>query len=135
MKTCLTLSGIIVLSLFAYSTIAADKEDQTKPSYWMQKKLGYSEKILGGLVSRDFDAIAKNAHSMGALSHIEKWVRGNTPEYRAQVRVFQNATEQLSRMAEEKNLDGAALAYVQLSLSCVNCHKVVRDTEVPAHSK
>jgi hypothetical protein len=122
------LCGIIVLSVFAFSSVAADKEDQTKPSYWMQKKLEYSEKILGGLVNRDFDAIAKNAHSMGALSQIEKWVRGNTPEYRTQLQIFQNANEQLSRMSEKENLDGAALAYVQLSLSCVNCHKIVRDT-------
>jgi hypothetical protein len=34
----------------------------------------------------------------------------------------------LIRQADKENLDGAALAYVQLTLSCVNCHKVVRDS-------
>ena len=29
-------------------------------------------------------------------------------------------------MAAEGNLDGAALKYVELTLSCVNCHKHVR---------
>jgi hypothetical protein len=31
------------------------------------------------------------------------------------------------KMAKDKNLDGAALAYVQLTMSCVNCHKYVRE--------
>ena len=127
MKTRLTLGSIIVLSLLAAFSLAAEKDDQEKPSFWMQKKLGYSESILKGLVNRDFDQIAKNARSMSALTQIEKWVRGNTPEYRAQLHVFQDSNQQLIRMADKKNLDGAALAYVQLSLSCVNCHKIVRD--------
>jgi len=117
-----------VLSCLALSVLAADKEDETKPSFWMQKKLEYSEKMLGGLASGDFEAIGKSARSLNALSKIEKWVHGNTPEYRTQLRIFENANEQVIRMADKENLDGAALAYVQLTLSCVNCHKVVRDT-------
>ena len=99
----------------------------------MKKKLEYSEKILGGLASADFQAIGKSARSLNALNQIEKWVHGNTPEYRTQLRIFQNANEQVIRMADKENLDGAALAYVQLTLSCVNCHKVVRDV-APAKS-
>jgi hypothetical protein len=127
MKTRVTLNAFVLLSFAALVSQACGQEDQTQPSFWMQKKLEYSERILAGLVSRDFDRMAKTAHSMGALSHIEKWVHGNTKEYRAQLQVFQNANDQLERMAENENLDGAALAYVQLTLSCVNCHKVVRD--------
>ena len=91
----------------------------------MQKKLEYSGKILAGLAREDFEEIGKNARSMNALTQMEKWVRG-TAEYRTQLRIFQNANEQLIRMADEEKLDGAALAYVQLTLSCVNCHKAVR---------
>ena len=131
MKTFL-IGSVIVLLTSGFSAIASEKADETQPSYWMKKKLEYSEKILGGLVNKDFDQVAKNAHSMNALSQIEKWVRGNTSEYRAQLQVFQNANQQLMRMAEKENLDGAALAYVQLTLSCVNCHKLVREGPRPA---
>ena len=87
----------------------------------MQKKLEYSEKILAGLAREDFEQISSNARSMYALNQIEKWVRG-TPEYRTQLKNFQNANERIIRMADEEKLDGAALAYVQLTLNCVNCH-------------
>ena len=68
----------------------------------------------------------RRARSMNALGQMESWVRGGTPEYRTQLRIFHDANEQLIRMADADQLDGAALAYVQLTLSCVNCHKVVR---------
>ena len=54
-----------------------------------------------------------------------------------QLQIFQNANQQMIRMADDENLDGAALAYVQLTLSCVNCHKIVRDHahKAPAEAK
>lgn len=120
------LLAIVLLSCVALA--GADPPQDEKPaSYWMQKKLEYSEKILGGLAAADFEVIGKTARTMNALTHMEKWVRGTTPEYRTQLRFFENANEQIIRAADKENLDGAVLAYVQLTLSCVNCHKVVRD--------
>jgi hypothetical protein len=125
MKTRSVLA-VCALSLLVGPLTARSAEDEQKASFWMKKKLEYSERILAGLTSEDFDLVAKNARSMNALGYLEKWVRGNTPHYRGQLRIFQKANEQLIEMADEKNLDGAALAYVQLMLSCVNCHKIVR---------
>ena len=44
-------------------------------------------------------------------------------------RSFIDANEQLIAEANANDLDGATLAYVQLTLSCVNCHKLVRDAK------
>lgn len=122
-----TLS-LAILLLSCFSLALADEPQEEKPvSYWMRKKLEYSEKILGGLAAADFETIGKTARTMNSLTHMEKWVRGTVPEYRTQLQLFQNANEQIIRAADRENLDGAALAYVQLTLSCVNCHKVVRD--------
>jgi cytochrome c556 len=138
MSTRFTLAGMMMLALLAGGVwaVAADPEPQP-PSLWMKKKLAYSETMLVGLVGEDFDQMAKSARSMNAMNQMEKWVRGTSPEYRTQLKIFQNANEQMIRMADKKNLDGAALAYVQLTLSCVNCHKVVRDrpTEEPVRAK
>jgi hypothetical protein len=126
----------MLVALLACQVWAADKEED-KGSFWMQKKLEYSEKILAGLATQDFEQVGKNARAMNALTQMEKWIRGGTPPYRAQLLIFQNANEQIIRMADEKRLDGAALACVQLALSCVNCHKVIRDTaaENPSRAK
>jgi hypothetical protein len=87
----MVLAGFVLLA--AVSALAADKEDETQASYWMQKKLSYSERILSGLASNDFGEIAKNARSRKALNQMEKWVRGNTAEYRTQLTIFQSANE------------------------------------------
>jgi cytochrome c556 len=134
MKLRWILAIAAVAFLLAGGAWAADKEkeeDAGKGSFWMQKKLEYSEKILAGLTTADFEAIGKSARSMNALTQMEKWVRSGIPAYRDQLRIFQSANEQLIRMADDKQLDGATLAYVQLALSCVNCHKVIRDSASP----
>jgi hypothetical protein len=119
--------SLCALLMCTVAAPAQGEEDQQKTSYWMKKKLEYSGQILLGLTSNDFDKIGKSARSMNALGHLERWVRGNSSDYREQFRIFQSANRQLVEMADDENLDGAALAYVQLTLSCVNCHKIVRD--------
>ncbi|REK09866.1 MAG: hypothetical protein DWQ37_17300 [Planctomycetota bacterium] len=126
MSTRWILAAAVTAALVAAGAGARGGEDDEAGSFWMQKKLEYSENILEALAREDYPAISKNARSMNALSQMEKWVRGSG-EYRAQLKIFQNANKQLIRMGDEENLDGASLAYVQLTLSCVNCHKVVRD--------
>lgn len=102
------------------------KVEQTT-SFWMQKKLEYSQHILSGLALEDFEQIGRSAQAMQRLGKIEAFVRRHdTGAYRTQFRVFQFANEELIRFAADKNIDGAALAFTQLTLSCVNCHKQLR---------
>ena len=49
------------------------------------------------------------------------------PFARDQCQAPNSTTERMSKAADEQNLDAAALAYVQLTLNCVDCHKHVRD--------
>jgi hypothetical protein len=93
----------------------------------MRLKLDYSRNILAGLASEDFDKIAKNAEAMQGMSRFEGFIRGKMPGYRSQLQVFQSANEELVRQAQKDNVEGAALAFTQLTISCVNCHKQLRD--------
>jgi hypothetical protein len=125
MKVFLSLVALMVVMVRC--GLADEPQDESKPSFWMEKKLEYSQRMIRGLATENFDEIAKSARLMGGLSQFERWVRGGVPEYRSQLTLFQTANRELARAADNNNLDGAALAYVQMTLSCVNCHKVVRD--------
>lgn len=96
-------------------------------SYWMTKKLELSQNVLAGLTKSDFEMIAENAEKMRDLNRFESFVRRRTPAYRTQLRLFQHANAELVRTAEAKNIEGATLAFTQLTTSCVNCHKQLRD--------
>jgi hypothetical protein len=104
-----------------------DPAKEKQASVWMKQKLVASQYILGGLTKADFDAIRLNAESMVFVGYLEKWVRADTPGYQNMMRDFEYANKLLIHASREKNLDSATLGYVQLTLSCVNCHKVVRD--------
>ena len=118
---------VMVICLGAIG-VHGDDSKQKKQSYWMKQKLVYSQNILSGLATEDFESIRKNASSMKALDVLETYVHPRSKDYRMQLQTFQFANDELIRNAREKNVDGAALAYVQLSVSCVNCHKLLRST-------
>ena len=117
--------AIALVCCTALAVRGDDSQEKTQ-SYWMKKKLEYSQNILSSLATEDFASISKNAALMKALDGLEKYVHPRGKEYRMQLQTFQFANDELLRNAEEKNVDGAALAYVQLTMSCVNCHKVLR---------
>jgi len=104
-----------------------DPTKEKQASIWMKQKLVASQNILGGLTKADFEAIKLNAESMVFVGYLEKWVRADTPGYQNMMRDFEFANKSLIQASREKNLDSATLGYLQLTLSCVNCHKVVRD--------
>jgi hypothetical protein len=111
------------------STKPAEKPDDAK-NFWMKKKLEYTEHVLEGLATADFDSISKSATAMNRITQIENFTRRtNVEAYRTQLRAFRFANEELIRQADKQNIDGVALAFTQLTLSCVNCHKVLRDTK------
>lgn len=101
--------------------------EQEKSSVWMKKKLEFTQNILAGLTESDFDKIGRNAKNMNFLGHLEKWARADNPDYKRQVSTFDFANAELIRQAKDKNLPGATLAYNQLTVSCVQCHQIVRD--------
>jgi len=101
-------------------------------STFMRLKLSHTQKVLEGIALEDFESIAKNAQSMSLLAEDAKWRVFQTPEYRRHSDEFQQICRTLQKSAEAKNLDGAALAYVQLTMTCVNCHKYTRGIRMAA---
>jgi len=118
----------LVLAMMAVLTpgLLGGGEPQENASIWMKQKLRASQEVLKGLADGDFQAIGANAQTMNLMSYLEKWVHADTAAYRTQLRLFEFADHELIRAAKEKNLDAATLAYNQLTISCVNCHKLVR---------
>ncbi len=132
------LVGLSALGFHGRSTAADDSKSQKKTSppskeasVWMKQKLTSSQEILKGLTEADFDLIRKNAQAMLAVDYMEQWFRADTPDYRLLVSDFRFANETLVRAAREKNLERATVAYLGLTLSCVNCHNIVRDAGAP----
>ena len=93
----------------------------------MRAKLGHAQLVLEGLALADYDLIARGAHDLALASQASSWQVLQTEDYARQSREFRRACESLRFAAKDKNLDGAALAWMEVTLKCIQCHKYVRD--------
>jgi hypothetical protein len=108
--------------------LLADASAEQKPglSQFMRPKLLHSQRLLEGLSLENYELIAKEARALRNISETADWQVLPSLEYVRYSGDFQRLCNELIRNANEKNLDGASLAYLQLTLNCVECHKHVR---------
>jgi cytochrome c556 len=121
------IAGTAVLGVIGVSAA----QQTTGSRDFMRLKLVASQKVLEGLVREDFEAIAKNAEELRLLSLDASWQVLQTAEYAQQSLEFRRSAEAVTVAAKKKNLDGAALAYLEVTMKCVNCHKYVRAAQMP----
>jgi len=109
--------------------MAGHAQDNTLKAL-MAKKLQNSQQVLDGLALGDFDRIGKHAEELIRISKAAEFKVLKTPQYEVFSNDFRRNADTLVQMAKGKNLDGAALAYVELTLTCVKCHKYVREVRM-----
>jgi hypothetical protein len=93
----------------------------------MRLKLEPAKAVLEGIALADFEMIKKHAGSLRTLMLDAGWMVRQTEGYRRQSEEFRKCIDRLHAASEEKNIDGATLAYVQMTLRCVQCHQSLRD--------
>lgn len=128
MRKTLVIAMMLILGLLAGS--GHTQLQPNKVSEFMKLKLQHAQKVLEGLVMEDFDTIEKNSQSLSLLSQAETWQVLQTPDYLQHSGEFRRAANAVTNAAREKNIDGAALAYLEMTMKCVNCHKYVRDVRM-----
>jgi hypothetical protein len=95
----------------------------------MREKMKSSERLLEGIALADFTRITNSAEKLIQLSNTAEWFVRKTPRYELHSNEFRRAAEVIVQKAKAKNLDGVALAYFDLTLSCVRCHQYVREVQ------
>lgn len=92
----------------------------------MRAKLSYSQAVLHGLVTEDFDRIGQNARQMLKMSAAAQWPSSGDKVYRHLSEDFRRQCEKLAALAKARNLEGAHYTYLSLTTSCIHCHNYVR---------
>ena len=100
---------------------------------FMRMKLEASSKILEGLTTENFQMIRDGAQTLHKMSAAEKWRVSNDVLYRQYSTEFNREAERLLEQANGRNLDGATLAWVECTMSCVRCHKHARAIKIVGH--
>lgn len=89
----------------------------------MWLKLDLSHNVLDALALEDFEALDAYAADLETLGAAELIFINDTDDYRARVDEFRSAARALKHAAESENPHAGALAYMDLTLRCIACHR------------
>jgi hypothetical protein len=92
----------------------------------MRQKLEHAQALLEAVVLADHVGIERYANELVLLSEASTWSPLQTPEYLHYSSDFREAAKALIDDARDRNIDGVSLAYMEMTLTCVQCHKHVR---------
>ncbi len=127
MKMKILLSLVLLGALFAgLAASVAPNDPKVTTREVMKVKLESSQKVLEGIATENFTTIAVNAQKLVALSQVAGWQARQTPEYKQYTADFRRHAEALQKAARDENVDAASVAWFQLTVSCVNCHRHMR---------
>jgi hypothetical protein len=124
---------LVVVALVAIPILAAVFSRAAEPDtlqVLMHRKLNNAQKVLEGVAMKDFDKISAGAEELIAISKEAEWKVLKTPRYELISDEFRRNADALVKNAKEKNIDAAALSYVDMTLTCVKCHKHVREVRM-----
>jgi hypothetical protein len=112
--------GVIAIVLLTAPTTA----DQTPQlSRVMRQKLAHSQQILGAVVTSNWAMLDRESRALAKAAQDPAWIMMTAPEYLRYSDAFTNATHALIFASAKKDLDAAAAAQIELTTSCVQCHR------------
>jgi hypothetical protein len=120
------IAALCFASVFDTTTSTCAQEKEPGVNEAMRKKVAYSQQVLIGVTLGDHGLIANNAEKLVELSNKTNWYSRQVPEYELFLNEFRRNAQDLMKAGQQRNLDAASLAYVQMTLSCVSCHKFIR---------
>lgn len=133
MRYRMSITILCLAAMFAFkaTSLTSQEPGQASKAGFMRLKLEPAKKILEGIALGDFQMIRVNSEQMRKLSLDADWMVMQTEQYNRHSKDFQSSLNLISRMCDESDLDGVTLAYMQMTMRCVQCHKMIRDVRIP----
>ncbi len=91
------------------------------------QKLKHAHKVLEGIALGDYEMIAHHADELVLISKQAEWMAVRSPRYEIYSNEFRQAAEELIGHAKKRKLEAATLSYMEMTMSCVRCHKYLRE--------
>lgn len=122
------LAGALLVPWSAPLEAQTPKDAPKEPTV-MQRKLQHAQSLLDALALNDFDKLTKNADALLKVREEATWRINETEQYLRYSNAFAEHLNKLKKAAKAKNIDGATLAYLDMTLTCVKCHDHLRVTK------
>ena len=126
------LFGVVVVYFACPSWAQIEKTDTGSSvdlDALMNQKLLSAQSLLKGLALDDFESIKQESQRLQLLSLDAGWNTIQTADYARISNEFRESAKKIAKAGEEKNLDAAGLGYFQLTMTCIDCHRHVRNVK------
>ena len=121
------LAAVLSLAVVAFSVFAAESKSKREATRtFMRMKLAWSQSVLEGLALEKFETVSQNAIRMRNMTQSNQWFIMRQPDYLTATTNFQKGVDALYMAAVDRRLDAATEAYLGVTRSCVECHRLVR---------
>ncbi|MEN9573208.1 MAG: hypothetical protein RL514_1063 [Verrucomicrobiota bacterium] len=120
---------LVVVALAGLAATRVPDDPKVTTREVMKLKLESSQKVLEGIATENFLSISTHAQKLVALSQAAGWQARQSPEYKQFTTEFRRHAEALQKAARAENVDAASVAWFQLTISCVNCHRHMRGVQ------
>ncbi len=133
MKHRTVLVGLLLAGCAAFAGVLGLTQGQAAAqqaaSVAMAQKMEASKQLLEGIALRDFSVITDSAESLRKISLEAQWIEGDSRLYGEHGKAFRAGLAAVTDAAESENLEGVTLQYMQVVMSCVQCHEAVRENQ------
>ena len=89
----------------------------------MRENLEHSQGLLEALVLADYATVERLATELIRVSEASTWSPSQETDYLHYALYFRETAAVLVEEAQASNIDGIALSYVEMTLTCVRCHQ------------
>ena len=121
------LAAAVLLVVVVVPSSSQEKKKR-EPDPLMVQKLKESQAMLEGLALHDPAKVQASAEELLRISKAAQFrKRLGTAKYEYHANTFQQAAELAIEKAKAKNIDGATLAYLDMTRTCVRCHQHTRE--------
>jgi len=98
----------------------------------MRQKLVDAQGVMAAVVTSNWAELDRRSKALAKATEDPAWLVLRSPEYAKQSEAFLRAVDDLLDAAARRDSDAAPLAYVTLTMRCVQCHRYVARARIAA---
>jgi len=98
----------------------------------MRQKLVDAQGVMAAVVTGNWGELDRRSKALAKATEDPAWLVLRTPEYAKQGEAFLRAVNDLVDAAARRDSDAAPLAYVALTMRCIQCHRYVARARLAA---
>ena len=118
-----TIKLLLATAFVALLGVSTAADQVPALSRVMKEKLDHSQAILAAVIRSDWQLLDRESRALALAVRDPAWSAALTePEYLRQSDAFSKALQDLIESASRRDLEAAARAQVDLTITCVQCH-------------